>query len=1034
MNGLQHIRDSLPGLLFILGLIIAWPGYGRQEYPGIQHFTPENGLPSSEVYDILQDREGYIWISTDHGVCRFDGYEFQRFGKKEGLEDPVVLYLHEDQRGWIWMATYQGHFYIYKNGVIEPYQFESRIRAALSDKPPRTIINFYVNKEGALHAFYPSLGIVKVDAKGTLSMEGVDNDYQWMIWEDDGEIRYYHHLSYYKANQYGGASEVLKVKLIRRPDDPRDNPVSNDDLYWANTGRPTYYQNNFIQQKTEEILFQQGDTLFLIDYATLQVVDKVFHPYGIISYYLESKHSDRVYIGHLSKGQGLYIYPNKKALLEGNTMEKPIHLFEGKNISHILEDQQGGLWVSTSANGVYYISQPDLFFSTIADSRLKAITGLALYSADSCFATVKGREVFTIGKQLAVEELPLNSDRFIYAPKLFYDSLQQRLYKSGRISYWEGDSWNFIGFDKSKYKSWYEKTDNITTYDIRPSLSDPDRLFFFGNHYFFSAITTKNGFQFDENPVVLQPRQRPFCIHHNQRGELYVGAMQGLYLFDEPAQQFVPKQQHPALQGRIQAIGELPDSTLVIGTRFEGIVLVKGTQARHISDSAGLSGAFIRAIHVDENGVIWAGTNSGLNRILVHSMDSIEISTLGIADGLPSNEITAIASRDGQLWVATMNGLVKFPRQQPAPNEPVIPSIKRVFVNGVRSSLDDLNHLSWTENNLRIEVVSLDFPQKGRINYRYRFSDSKDWQTINSPVINLANLAYGRYQFEIQAQGSNEAWSESTIMNFRINEPFWRSLAFQLGILLMIMGSTIWWFYRRQRQRELQFRQEEHLRQLSQQVDRLRQQAYQAQMNPHFIFNCLTAIQSFMLQEGNDRLVASDYLTKFSRLIRQALNASRSNLISLGEDIKMLDNYIQLEQFRFHYKFDYEITVDPSLDQYNQMVPPMLVQPYAENAIIHGFADLDKKGQLIISYKNRGEIMEVTVEDNGTGIYQTQREKARHKNGNASDHSSMGMEISRQRLLMQAANTNFGGVKIEEVVVDGKIEGTKIMIEIPNSY
>jgi ligand-binding sensor domain-containing protein len=1005
-------------------------GQALVSYPGIQHFTPENGLPSSEVYDIVQDKEGYIWISTDQGVCRFDGYEFECFGKEDGLGDPVVLYLWVDYRGWIWMATYQGEFYIYKDGLIESYPYTELIKSVLSTKPPRTIINFFLDEEGILYAFYPGTGIIQSTPTGEVTLEARIDNCDWLMLENNEQVRFFFNTRDVHTIQDKRTNRTIRQVMLATS--TPNGYVYNDQFFYESMEFPAFHQNGFIQERADEVLFQLADTLYLINRQSLSVTSKLNYPHGMIGYYLKSRFSDRVYVGHFSRSGGLRVYPSNNAIIQSAPMANVHHLFKNKVISHLFEDHQKGLWVATNDDGVYYISHPDLFFATVPDIRLNAATGLALQSEDSCFVMVKGIDVYAIGKDFAVEELRFsNNMNKSYAPKLYYDDVQGRLYRTGKLSYWENGQWHKISFNQDDYQKWYSKTDVVSTYDIRPSQSDDNKFFFFGNHYFYSAQRDEDSLIFSEDITVLEPRQRPFCIHQSQTGELLVGAMQGLYLYDEEKKAFGLQDQHPSLKGRIFAIEEFEDSTLVIATRFEGIVLLKGGQVRHISADEGLTSASIGAIHIDDQQILWVGTSAGLNRIHIQSFDSIEIKKLDISDGLPSNEIKAINSYNNQLWVATMQGIVKLPKEMEAPNPPVVPKLKRIYVNGVLQNSHKLKYLNWRENNIQFEIASIDFPQKGRITYRYRLAKSKDWQIIQNPIINIANLSFGNYQFEIQSKGSDGTWSGSAFFTFKIKKPFWRSSIFQILVVILLLGGGIWWGRREQLKRDAEYKREQQISQMAQQVENLRQQAYRAQMNPHFIFNCLAAIQSFMLQEETDKLVASDYLTRFSLLIRQALNASRNNMVPLAEDMKMLDNYIKLEQFRFDFHFDYEIIIDNNLDTYNESIPPMLVQPYVENAIIHGFENIDRKGFLQVTYKKIDDLLEIVVQDNGSGIYQTQQKKQQLSAEKNVTHHSMGMEISKQRLLIQSANTSFEGIFIEEIKVDNKVKGTRIKLIIP---
>ena len=156
-------------------------------------------------------------------------------------------------------------------------------------------------------------------------------------------------------------------------------------------------------------------------------------------------------------------------------------------------------------------------------------------------------------------------------------------------------------------------------------------------------------------------------------------------------------------------------------------------------------------------------------------------------------------------------------------------------------------------------------------------------------------------------------------------------------------------------------------------------------MNPHFIFNCLNSIQSFIMQ--NNKQDAMDYLSSFAQLIRLNLNASVEQEISLYNEIQILENYITLERLRFQNSFEYTITVDSALDQMDTEIPPMLIQPIVENAIVHGMSSLNEGGIIDIRFDKHENGLAITVGDNGTNTRKSQ-----------SLHKSLGMDITQRRL------------------------------------
>ena len=201
-----------------------------------------------------------------------------------------------------------------------------------------------------------------------------------------------------------------------------------------------------------------------------------------------------------------------------------------------------------------------------------------------------------------------------------------------------------------------------------------------------------------------------------------------------------------------------------------------------------------------------------------------------------------------------------------------------------------------------------------------------------------------------------------------------------------------------------------------------------SQMNPHFIFNSLNSIENFMMQ--NEKRQASDYLNKFSKLIRSILESSRNELVPLVKDIEALQLYVDLEQLRFNNKFSYQAKVDPELVNGDYQVPSLLIQPYVENAIVHGLAHSEKTGlNLSVTAMLEGGYIKYTMQDNGIG-----RKKADEYNRyNKPQHKSVGLKITEDRIMM--FNQAMGITGQQPVITDlwddnGNPAGTKVEIKI----
>jgi LytS/YehU family sensor histidine kinase len=213
---------------------------------------------------------------------------------------------------------------------------------------------------------------------------------------------------------------------------------------------------------------------------------------------------------------------------------------------------------------------------------------------------------------------------------------------------------------------------------------------------------------------------------------------------------------------------------------------------------------------------------------------------------------------------------------------------------------------------------------------------------------------------------------------------------------------------------------------LQQHVTDLEMQALRAQMNPHFVFNCLSSINRFILK--NETEAASDYLTKFSRLIRMVLTHSRQTFITLDQELEMLRLYLDMERLRFKDSFDYSIRFTNSIDAGAIYVPPMLLQPFAENAIWHGLMHKDGQRELEIELSVDDKTVTCMITDNGIG----RARAAELKSKAAYKQKSMGLEITTQRLALLNINGNQQTFfTIEDLTNDdGKAEGTQVILKI----
>jgi sensor histidine kinase YesM len=277
------------------------------------------------------------------------------------------------------------------------------------------------------------------------------------------------------------------------------------------------------------------------------------------------------------------------------------------------------------------------------------------------------------------------------------------------------------------------------------------------------------------------------------------------------------------------------------------------------------------------------------------------------------------------------------------------------------------------------------------------------------------------------ACNENNIWNtEPASFSFSITPPVWQRWWFRAAGVSVI--AVLVWLIFHLRLKRIQAKNkviQERL-EMEKSILELEQEAARLQMNPHFIFNCLNSIQGFI--STNDPFQAKKYLAKFAKLMRLILENAREEFIPLQNEINMLENYLELEKLSTQPPFEFSITVDEAIDPEHIQVPPMMIQPFIENAIIHGLKRKDSVGSISIHFKTKGEILFCSIRDNGIG-----RKKAADINGQTrGQHKSTAIAITQKRLEQYGAHRNVkAGVEIIDLVVEGTPTGTEVIVSTP---
>ena len=451
--------------------------------------------------------------------------------------------------------------------------------------------------------------------------------------------------------------------------------------------------------------------------------------------------------------------------------------------------------------------------------------------------------------------------------------------------------------------------------------------------------------------------------------------------------------------------------------------------------SQGAEAAWANALHEDQKGRIWVFMWEGINCI---NPENDEVRYFGTKNGLPSEHVDAIQileTKDQRLAAGSSNGLIVFHPDSlwESGNQDQIPIvIKAIRIDGEEYSSElDANYIGSVEllasqNIIDFEVRGISFQDNARLEYSYLLEGLQDeWISIGrNNFISFQSLPPGDYNLKIKAGHPDQ---ETQIKQIAINvkAPFYKKSWFiGLSTILLLTLLYLAYLWRIARVKS----EEQRKTDMNKRISELELTALRAQMNPHFMFNSLNSIKNYILQA--EPKIAAEYLSNFAHLIRMILQNSREKSISLQNELETLMLYIDLEKLRFSNEFKFNCKVDEDIDLELIKIPPMILQPYIENAIWHGLMHKKERGNLLLHFKKVGENIHCIIEDDGVGREHSMSLRSQY----TKKYKSMGMGITKDRIDILNRMESLG---IEVDIIDKRDSndigiGTKVIIIIPD--
>jgi ligand-binding sensor domain-containing protein/two-component sensor histidine kinase len=960
-----------------------------QNYSFVKYSNNE-GLPQSQVTAIHQDSSGYLWIGTLGGLSRFNGSIFKNYTPEHGLYNNRVSSING-----INDKLYIGH-----EGGISILHNDSLTSLSLPTENNIVQVKKIIVFNNRILIITNGLGLFEIDGKRIKPVKYLD------------------------TNQVP-IGNLLKV---------RDAKVVLDELYLA-TQKGIYTLNQSNQIKTVTTL--KNNSYSGITYYKNKIYTCSYNG-NIIEINPISKEYKLLHTSSNLRYRQLFIFNDQIWLNAKNGVEKldisgkQLMVFSSENglqtqdINSVFIDREANIWFGSSGKGLLkltgeaftYFNKQSGLSSDLILSVLETKEGDYYFSSYDNGITLKE-------KKGAKKVVSINSQNI-------WCSLEN---KKGDILFGTSN-----GLYRLTNKVSTQKIDKVSAFTTKVSAlyeTEPNKIYIAGQHGF--GILTQDSLTVVSNELTKDSEIKGFTWHKNT---LYVLGQTALFKYTAQKLERI-KLDQPYTFSSITKIGD----KIFIGSE-QGLYQLKENKLIQIYLSNKTSANNVTFLNKQSNN-LYIGTNDGLFIFNIQTKSKIHF---GINEGLIDLETNINSSyfdRDGYFWFGTSNGLMRLDLSKSKDvfntalplltvanislsksNKDVLTYAEGVDKNGLPKNLK----IPFKYNGLSVTLDGLYLSNPKSLKYATKLNDEEDaWSNLTEDkTINLASLSYGRYTLSAFAETQDGKKSKPLNFTFEILPPYYAKTWF-IGLCLAVLlvlsllliklnGNRI---IKEQKRKQL----EEKLRYQTR-LSKLEQQSLNASMNRHFIFNSLNSIQYYI--NANDKLSANTFLTRFAKLIRQNLDSSntKNGLLNLREELDRLALYMDLEKMRFSNKFTYTINIENNIDTEAIEVPGMLLQPFAENSIIHGVLPRqDSEGQVTINIKENTSNYVIEILDNGVGIKNSQEQKKT----TAGDHNSQGMEITSKRISIMQKLSNrkmelIGPQQINNQY--GILNGTAVIINI----
>lgn len=948
--------------------------------PISKNFRVEDGVISNETHHVISDSKGFIWIATDGGICRYDGTKFVSFSLSEGLPERMVTKLHEDKKGRIWFLTLSSYVGYIKNDKV------TVLRDKFKQGPSQVMIDDYA------HSLY-------VDEKDTLWVATINSGMLYKLaYPYTGKPEAVHMKSDFviEFNQKGDYIYGTRLAFCDN-DTVKDCEIEVCLTYmqkWKGKTRYFTTKSDFkVGYRTHKIIRVSPDEFYLCTkngiYSMQNGKLKNEIQLSVVNAYVNKGE-----LWVLTAGYGMYIFQDRKDL------SKWKYYYRDQYLTSVTNDIEGGTWLTSLYDGVKYI--PDFNFKTLIKEG-KEIEQIVVHE-DKIIANQKLGDLLVFDKTDLFSRIKTNL--FYFSPYIV----------NGQIDCYTVDK---LGVSSEAFiEDWkHIKHKKLNNNEIRMHIK---KILRYKNKKYLMNMSRVHVYDYREKktqPVLLsKSRINNFLI---VRDTMWLATNNGLFSYDLKKNKWISD---PFAAKNINfRVDDLvaTDDGIWFCTFGKGVMYYdKKRKLELFDEKKGLASNYVRSLYLGPHNTLWISTNKGLSRILLNK--ARKVINYAYLEGYGIGQINSMLREKNDLYLATTNGLYKFPVTQLDKQNKISP----VYITGVSSryinNLQNNTELAYGDDKLKINFLALNYTNARKAEYYYLVKGFDDvWHKTSNLTVSLNKMPPGDYQFIVKTDLNSH-----DTFNFSIRSPFWQKWWFILLLGFTLLLSV--YFVIMQRTKKIK-KDEQEKNYIQVQIAGLQANVIRAQMNPHFMFNALNSIQAFIL--ANENKQANFYLGKFSSLMRKIIQVSRHDFVTVKEELRLLQDYIEIERMRCSYSFEYNIRIG-NAQSLGVRIPAMIIQPFIENAINHGLSPLEgRAGLLEIGFDMYEQNIICTITDNGIGrirANEIKQKKIRY-------HHSASIKLTENRIelynKLYKAESKISIVDLYDE--NNEPAGTKVELTIP---